>query len=92
MSSLASFMQLFDFGLRGFRIYESRSMGRAVAPPLPACRVAYRGPYKQRRIRNWHRTHPSYTVGDGRYFIVSGREIWCHPDDARRLRDEIELR
>jgi hypothetical protein len=27
--------------------------------------------------------------GKGEYFIVGGREIWCHPDDLERLKRKI---
>ncbi len=60
-------------------------LGDTVYPQPPVMR---RGPYYQRRIKRWLRAHPPYTVGNGTFFLV-GREIWCHPDDAKKLREAL---
>lgn len=68
----------------GFEIIESPQVGKLVTPALPARLVNYRGPWKQRRIRQWRRRHPAYREPTGEY-IRNGSTILCHPTDAARL-------
>ncbi len=68
-------------------IYTSRFLGTPFTPEPPAMAP---GPYYQRRIKRWRRAHPSYMVGDGRYFLIDNREVWCHPDDLPKLKEAVE--
>lgn len=80
----------------GIPIYTDPCLGETVTPqppPMP------RGPYLQRRIKRWRRAHPSYTRGNGGYFLLDmpafmpgaspGKALLCHPDDLPRLRQAL---
>jgi hypothetical protein len=68
--------------LFSLEIVTSRFLGDTVYPAPP---VLSRGPYYQRRIRKWYKRHPAYTIGNGQYFILDNRQVWCHPDDYYQL-------
>lgn len=74
-------------GAFGVPVYTSKFMGDWVYPQPSAIK---KGPYFRRRIKRWHRAHPPYTVGNGQYYIVNKDQIWCHPDDMRRLQATID--
>jgi hypothetical protein len=55
-------------------------------------RIARKGPYRQRRQKRLDRADgyvPGKTRGNGKYFVVNNREIWCHPDDLVKLKQAM---
>lgn len=72
--------------LCGMPIRTSEFLGKTITPQAQPLKL---GPYYQRRVRKWLRKHPPYTVGNGQFFIVQEREIWCHPDDLRTLESKL---
>ena len=72
------------------QVYANRLLGRIVTPEPPKLP---KGPYLQRRYKRWRRKHPSYTVGDGSFYFVSGgAAVICHPDDLERLKIAVRER
>lgn len=72
--------------LYGLRIEPSIHVGDMVIPELPEALVKYRGPYRQRKQRRWRREHPARYVAAGRYYLLRGNTVVCHPDDVPILR------
>lgn len=66
-------------------VYTDEYMGDLV---WPTC-IIKRGPYFQRRLKRWRRTHPPKWVGNGQY-LLTDNAIFCHPDDLPKLKQAIE--
>jgi hypothetical protein len=78
--------------LTGFPVRTSELLGEPCVPRNPPVPAMKPGPYLKRRMGRWERAHPNRTRGKGEYFIVEERELWCHPDDHAKLKQELELR
>lgn len=71
--------------LHPLRIQPDYYVGDLVVPDMPEGLLNYRGPYRKRKQQRWRREHPAYYVAAGRYYLLWGSVVVCHPDDARRL-------
>jgi hypothetical protein len=70
----------------GLPVYTNPYLG---TPSFPAMPPFKKGPYYQRRIKRWRRAHRGFTIGNGKYFVVDQREVWCHPDDLPKLKQAL---
>jgi hypothetical protein len=68
---------------------DNRVLFQATREQLRAMIAA--GAYQKRRqkrrdrdYRNWH------NVGNGEFWLVEGRELWCHPDDFEKLKAALQ--
>lgn len=72
-------------------IMTSPYLGDLVSPQPPARVANFRGPYQQRKLRRWHLRNPAYYRANGKYLIVEGRYILCHPADEAHLRQAVGI-
>ena len=76
--------------LTAFPIRTSEYLGERVQVRFP---MAPKGPYQERRQKRLNRAPRNWSnCGKGQYWLVDGREVWCHPDDLAKLKQELVLR
>ena len=74
--------------LSGLQIRCSEYLGERVQIRFPKATVRR---YKQRTARRYARDPRNWVMrGKGEFYIVDGREIWCHPDDLGKLKRHLE--
>ena len=62
----------------------SEYLGERVQVRFP---MAPKGPYQKRRHKRLNRAPRNWSnCGKGEYWVVDGREVWCHPDDLAKLK------
>ena len=73
--------------LTAFPIRTSEYLGERVQVRFP---MAPKGPYQKRRQKRLNRAPRNWSnCGKGEYWLVDGREVWCHPDDLAKLKQEL---
>jgi hypothetical protein len=73
--------------LGGMQIFTSEFLGKRVQVRFP---IARKGPYQMRRQRRMNHDPRNWaTRGKGEYFIINGRDLWCHPDDLSQLKEQL---
>jgi hypothetical protein len=73
--------------LTAFPIRTSEHLGERVQVRFP---MAPKGPYQKRRQKRLNRAPRNWSnCGKGEYWLVDGREVWCHPDDLAKLKQEL---
>lgn len=70
--------------LGAFVVRTCEYLGERVQIRFP---MAPKGPYRARRQRRLYCDPKNWRYrGKGEYWIVDGREVWCHPDDFEKLK------
>jgi hypothetical protein len=69
--------------LVGLRVVGIRYLGELYPQVSPIELINYRGPYRRRRLKAWHRAHPPEYRSAGWAWIDAKRGVlYCHPENA----------